>query len=182
MHEVHTDNRRGLPPTMARTRWTLGYQRLFVRLCEWLMLMPTDGCLPQTSQTAAIEGERIPACSSGAVPGAATCRTGLIHCSPTVPAQPLPANRSRPTAPGQPLWPSARARPLEPDHFGSTALAWPVRLSGRRAQAVFRSAPASTLTRTGHFPPRTGPARTVPMAFSRSSRSTATDGRQPLGS
>ena len=61
MHDVQTDSRRGLPSTMARTLCTLGYQRLLVRLCEWLMLMPTDGRLPQTSQTAAIEVERIPA-------------------------------------------------------------------------------------------------------------------------
>jgi hypothetical protein len=69
MHDVQTDSRRGLPSTMARTLCTLGYQRLFVRLCEWLMLMPTDGRLPQTSQTAAIEVERIPADREGAVPG-----------------------------------------------------------------------------------------------------------------
>jgi hypothetical protein len=34
MHEVQTLRRRGLPLTMARTRWMLGYQRLLVRRCE----------------------------------------------------------------------------------------------------------------------------------------------------
>jgi len=54
MHEVQACKRRGLPPTTALTRWTLGYQRRFVRLWEWLTLIPTEGCLPQTSQTAAM--------------------------------------------------------------------------------------------------------------------------------
>jgi hypothetical protein len=56
MQEVQTLRRRGLPLTIARTRWMLGYQRLLVRRCEWLTLMPTDECLPQTSQTAAMGG------------------------------------------------------------------------------------------------------------------------------
>lgn len=55
MHDVHTERRRGVPPTMARTRWMLGFQRRRVRRCEWLTRMPNDGCFPQTSQTDAME-------------------------------------------------------------------------------------------------------------------------------
>ena len=54
MQEVQTWIRRGLPPTMARMRWMLGFHRRLVRRCEWLMLIPKDGRLPHTSQTAAI--------------------------------------------------------------------------------------------------------------------------------
>jgi hypothetical protein len=32
----------------------LGFQRRFVRLCEWLTLIPKDGFLPHTSHTDAI--------------------------------------------------------------------------------------------------------------------------------
>ena len=46
--------RLGVPSTMARTRWTLGFQRRFVRRCEWLMRMPNCGFLPHTSHTDAI--------------------------------------------------------------------------------------------------------------------------------
>src|SRR5262249_53564426 len=46
--------RLGLPSTMARTRWTLGFQRRFVRRCEWLMRIPNRGFLPHTSPAAAI--------------------------------------------------------------------------------------------------------------------------------
>ena len=53
----------------------LGYQRLFVRRWEWLMLIPTDGRLPQTSQTAAIELGRIAARSGR--PGVGGDGTGL---------------------------------------------------------------------------------------------------------
>jgi hypothetical protein len=53
-HDVHTCTRLGLPSTIARTLWMLGFQRRLVRRCEWLMLIPKDGRLPQTSQTAAI--------------------------------------------------------------------------------------------------------------------------------
>jgi hypothetical protein len=67
MQEVQTLKRRGLPPTMARTRWMLGYQRLLVRRCEWLTLIPTDECLPQTSQTAAMGAQGI--IPGGRVPG-----------------------------------------------------------------------------------------------------------------
>jgi hypothetical protein len=48
MQEVHTERRRGEPSTIARTRWMLGFQRLGVRLWEWLMLIPKDGFFPQT--------------------------------------------------------------------------------------------------------------------------------------
>jgi hypothetical protein len=53
MHEVQTDSRRGLPFTTARTFWMFGFHRLFVRRWEWETLMPNEGCLPQTSHTAA---------------------------------------------------------------------------------------------------------------------------------
>jgi len=54
MQEVQTWIRRGEPLIIARTLWMLGFQRLLVRLCEWLILMPNDGRFPHTSQTAAI--------------------------------------------------------------------------------------------------------------------------------
>ena len=54
MQDVQTWIRFGLPPTIARMRWMLGFQRRFVRRWEWLMLIPKDGRLPHTSQTAAI--------------------------------------------------------------------------------------------------------------------------------
>src|SRR3954454_11233149 len=53
MHEVHTSTRRGTPFTSARTRCTLGFHRRFVRTCECETDRPHDGCLPQTSHTAA---------------------------------------------------------------------------------------------------------------------------------
>src|ERR1700676_3728699 len=53
MQDVHTCNRRGEPFTSARTRWMLGSQRRLVRRWEWLRFIPNDGCLPQTSHTAA---------------------------------------------------------------------------------------------------------------------------------
>ena len=49
--EVHTLTRLGVPFTMARTRWMFGFQRRFVRRCEWLSFMPKIGFLPHTSQT-----------------------------------------------------------------------------------------------------------------------------------
>ena len=54
MHEVQTDNRRGEPATIARTRWMLGFQRRLLRRWEWLTLIPKEGCLPQSSHTEAI--------------------------------------------------------------------------------------------------------------------------------
>ncbi len=54
MHEVHTWRRFGAPSTMARTRCTLGFQRRFVRRCEWLTFMPNEGFFPQISHTAAM--------------------------------------------------------------------------------------------------------------------------------
>jgi hypothetical protein len=54
MHDVQTWTRLGVPPTIARTRWMFGFHLRLVRRWEWLMLMPNDGRLPQTSQTAAI--------------------------------------------------------------------------------------------------------------------------------
>jgi hypothetical protein len=54
MQDVHTCTRLADPPTTARIRWMFGFQRRFVRLCEWLTLIPKDGFLPHTSQTDAI--------------------------------------------------------------------------------------------------------------------------------
>ncbi len=51
--EAQTFSRWGVRPTMARTRWMFGFQRRFVRRCEWEMLCPKLGPLPQTSQLAA---------------------------------------------------------------------------------------------------------------------------------
>ena len=51
--EAHTFRRLGVRPTMARTRWMFGFQRRDVRRCEWEMLFPKLGPLPQTSQLAA---------------------------------------------------------------------------------------------------------------------------------
>ncbi len=53
MHEVQTLSRFGVRPTTARTVWMLGFQRRGVRRCEWEMLLPKPGPLPQTSQLAA---------------------------------------------------------------------------------------------------------------------------------
>src|SRR6185312_15380740 len=53
MHEVQAFTRFGVPPTTVRTRWMLGFQRRGVRRCEWEMLLPKPGPLPQTSQLAA---------------------------------------------------------------------------------------------------------------------------------
>src|SRR5262245_49221784 len=52
--------RLGAPPTSARTRWTLGFQRRRLRLWEWLTDIPTDGFLPQTSHTEAIGKTTLP--------------------------------------------------------------------------------------------------------------------------
>src|SRR5687768_13190971 len=54
MQPVHTFTRLGAPPTRARTRWMLGFQRRFVRRCECDTDMPHEGPLPQTSHTDAI--------------------------------------------------------------------------------------------------------------------------------
>jgi hypothetical protein len=54
MHEVHTFNRLGVAlPTIARTRWMLGFQRRRVRRCECDTAMPKPGLFPQMSQTEA---------------------------------------------------------------------------------------------------------------------------------
>src|SRR4051794_26343317 len=63
MHEVQALTRLGEPLTTARMRWMLGFQRRLVRRWEWLTAIPKDGCLPHTSQTAAMT--RIPQTSNG---------------------------------------------------------------------------------------------------------------------
>ena len=64
---VQTSRRRGVPSTMALTRWILGLNRRelrpLIRRCmaplpRRLMLLPKLGCLPQISQTAPINGHR----------------------------------------------------------------------------------------------------------------------------
>ncbi len=57
-HEVHTLRRFGVLPTMARTRWMLGFQRRLVRRWECEMLWPKLGPLPQTSQVPMIGAHR----------------------------------------------------------------------------------------------------------------------------
>ena len=64
MHDVQTFSRLGAPSTTARTFWMLGSQRRFVRRWEWLMFIPNDGFLPQTSHTAAMS-LRLPLGTSG---------------------------------------------------------------------------------------------------------------------
>ena len=54
MQPVQTWTRLGVPSTIARTRWMLGFQRRFVRTCECDTDMPHEGCLPHTSHTDAI--------------------------------------------------------------------------------------------------------------------------------
>jgi len=52
---VHTRILRGLPSMMALTRCRLGIQVLLVRMCEWLIFIPTLTPLPQTAHTLAID-------------------------------------------------------------------------------------------------------------------------------
>ena len=51
---MHTFTRFGDPFTIARTRCTFGFQRRFVRRCEWLSRIPKIGFLPHTSHTEAM--------------------------------------------------------------------------------------------------------------------------------
>lgn len=60
MQPVQAWTRFGAPFTRARTRWMFGFQRRFVRRCEWLTAMPKPGFLPQMSQTAAIGADTLP--------------------------------------------------------------------------------------------------------------------------
>ena len=53
MQDVQTVSLVGVPPMVVRTVWTLGFQRRGVRRCEWEMLLPKPGPLPQTSHLAA---------------------------------------------------------------------------------------------------------------------------------
>jgi hypothetical protein len=54
MHRVHALMYFGLPSTMARTRWTLGFHLRLVTLWAWEMLLPVIGPLPQISHRCAI--------------------------------------------------------------------------------------------------------------------------------
>lgn len=53
MQEVQAFTRLGVPFCTVRTVWMFGFQRRLVRRCEWEMLLPKPGPLPQTSQLAA---------------------------------------------------------------------------------------------------------------------------------
>ena len=51
MHFVHTFALRTRPfLSLMVILWMLGRNQRFVTRCEWLMLRPATGCLPQTSQ------------------------------------------------------------------------------------------------------------------------------------
>ena len=54
MQLAHTRIRLGLPFTSAFTACRFTFQRRFVTLCAWEMLLPNCGPLPQTSHTCAI--------------------------------------------------------------------------------------------------------------------------------
>lgn len=47
---THTFRRFGVPLTIARTRWMLGFHRRLLRIWECEMEWPNEGPLPQTSQ------------------------------------------------------------------------------------------------------------------------------------
>lgn len=51
--EAQTERRLGVPSTIARTLWMLGFQRRLVRRCECETEYPQTGPLPQISQVAA---------------------------------------------------------------------------------------------------------------------------------
>ncbi len=53
-HLAHALTRFGDPPTIARTRCTLGFQRRLDRRCECETRIPKKGVLPQMSQTEAM--------------------------------------------------------------------------------------------------------------------------------
>src|SRR5436190_15670558 len=81
--EVHTWIRFGAPLTTARIFCTLGFQRRFVRRCEWLKRMPNCGFLPHTSHTEAMTEPR---CNAGkALSG--TVKGSSQRC--TIPAVPV---------------------------------------------------------------------------------------------
>jgi hypothetical protein len=54
-HLVHTLMCFGEPLTIAFTRFTLGFQVLLERLCEWDTLMPKETSLPQKSHFAMLQ-------------------------------------------------------------------------------------------------------------------------------
>src|SRR3954451_14575820 len=84
MHEVQTFCRLRVPPTRVRIDWMLGFQRRGVRRCEYEMLLPKPGPLPQTSQVAATVSNsrgKNPAgvrSKDSRIGGACACRTGLV--------------------------------------------------------------------------------------------------------
>src|SRR5690606_3534903 len=94
MQLVQTCSRRGAPSTRARTRWMFGFHRRLVRRCEWLTLMPHDGRLPHTSQTAAMTGHLGGRARTG--PGDSTGAAAPA----TTPASGPPRRRPPPGAPG----------------------------------------------------------------------------------
>jgi hypothetical protein len=66
MQEVQTLSRLGVTPMRTRIDWMLGFQRRGVRRCEWEMLLPKPGPLPQTSQLAATVNNSNVVCVDGA--------------------------------------------------------------------------------------------------------------------
>ena len=68
-HLVQTAMRLGVPFTITRIFWTLGFHRRRERRCECEMLLPNPGDFPQTSHTDAIRLE-----SLANAPGSQTLR------------------------------------------------------------------------------------------------------------
>ena len=91
MQLVHTARRRGEPSTRARTFWMFGFQRRFVRRCEWLMLIPKDGFLPQSSHTAATgAGYQRPVATLTGWPRSAPPSSGRWCTATATPCGPTP--------------------------------------------------------------------------------------------
>ena len=57
---VQTATFLGVPLTRTRIFWTFALKRRRVRRCEWEMLFPNPGVLPQISHTEAITAGRVP--------------------------------------------------------------------------------------------------------------------------
>jgi hypothetical protein len=77
MQDVQTFSRFGVPFTVACTVWMFGFQRRRVRRCEWEMLLPKPGPLPQTSQVAAMVDTLSNVLGKGRAPGVA--RTDAVR-------------------------------------------------------------------------------------------------------
>ncbi len=62
---MHTFARLGVPFTMMRIFWMLGFQRRRDRRCECEILFPKPGVFPQTSHTEDIRSPRLPEVPAG---------------------------------------------------------------------------------------------------------------------